>query len=160
MEVVKGDPIYKGHGLFFKDLVYAYFGHTKTTHELFVQQETVKTRDDFKIGQAVTVTNPINNESRTGIIMKLNPTTANVQNTKDGKIFRVGYSIIQPYSGIVDKTKTDFKIGQMVKILSPRTTGSWIGMIMKLNPKNAIVGKMGTQSSFKVPYSIIEISNS
>jgi len=76
---IKGDPIYKSHGKYFRKLVYAYFGHTETKHSLLHNLEKAGKREHFQIGDIVTYKIK-DGTSINGIISKLNPKRAVIGN--------------------------------------------------------------------------------
>jgi hypothetical protein len=168
--IIKGNPIYKGHGYFFKELVAAYFGHTETTHQLFVQQELVHSKEDFKVGQVIKYKNVKNTKSWIGTIIKLNAKRAVVCDQK-GASYRIDYSSLYPYKDVLPKQSVmqpptiqtaklivpmdSFKEGKNVKVVQ-HNGGSWIGTILKTNPKTATVKNKNDNKVYRVPYPIMK----
>ena len=83
------DRIYSDHGLYFRELVGAYFGHTKYKHELIGRAEVPGNRENFRVGDLVTYRSN-KGDMVTGFIDKLNPKRAVIGNKA------VPYSLIQP----------------------------------------------------------------
>lgn len=94
---IKGDPIYKSHGLYFVHLMRAYFGHTEFKHSL--NRETIYNpgkKEDFKVGDIVSYKSKTGNVV-TGKISKLNPTRAIIGDQS------VGYQILQLAKDVKEK---------------------------------------------------------
>lgn len=103
---VEKDPIYKSHGLFFKDLAFAYFGHTEFKHSLHLKDEYNGKKEDFKVLDDVSFKTRDGVVIR-GMIKKMNPKTAVV------KGYKVPYKFLTkiPIETIVDNAVLVFDGG-------------------------------------------------
>jgi exosome complex RNA-binding protein Csl4 len=233
---IKGDPIYKSHGIYFHQLMKAYFGHTKCTHRLHEDgNENNGKREDFTLGQYVTYKSK-DGSKVFGKIDKLNPKravigdmsvsyeilkpaseyqiikyidamnengdvdfltqTQNTQTINQGvnkfnvgdiitytrkmgdvvtaritqvnpKTYYIGKTAIwhnmariptteeethflqSPAGNIIEKTRSDFHVGQIVSFTHSKTRQVITGPIEKLNPSRAIV------NNYSIPYCML-----
>lgn len=137
---IKGNNIYKTHGLYFQQLMRGFFGHTEFRHSLTKNIDKPGKRDDFKLADFVSYES-IDREIVTGIISKLNPKRAVI-----GRM-TVPYTMLRhatkeeiyKYNKIVDKIPTPvinqyrLNIGDIV---SSEIKGKIItGRINRINPK-------------------------
>ncbi|CAK7994751.1 Hypothetical protein POVR1_LOCUS275 [uncultured virus] len=163
---IKGDPVYKSHGLYFQQLVKAYFGHTAFRHALLSKIEEVGKPEDFKVDDCVTFTWK-DGSLTTGKIMKLNPKRAvvflsaqksvsvsyimmRVATASEIKSFEAA-SLRDGTKSLVDepRTRDDFRQGQNVQYINSKTGIMVKGQISKLNPVRAVVGQV------TVPYHML-----
>jgi len=137
---VKQNTIYKAHGLYFQQLMMAYFGHTEFKHSLTKKIEKAGKREDFNLNDIVSYESNTG-ETVTGRIIKLNPKRAIV-----GKM-TVPYTILRPASKeeeinknelITNLTEHSLKVGDIVsyEIGGNLTTGR----IDRINPKTYLIG--------------------
>lgn len=90
---VKGDTIYKSHGLYFQKLVAASFGHTAFKHCLLSKIEKAGCREDFEVGDQVTYTGKAGEPLR-GVITKMNKTNASIHHRAE-IMHRVPYPMLR-----------------------------------------------------------------
>jgi hypothetical protein len=150
---VKGDPIYKSHGLYFQQLVNAYYGQTAYKHSLLRNIETPGKKEDFSVGDIVTYQSKTG-ETVTNVISKLNPVRAVIGD------MTVPYTIIRPASNeekqVYNSTRKvntaaaiqqSFRVGDIVSI--DDKNGVYTDRIRKINPKTYAIGK------YKASHSIV-----
>lgn len=151
------DRVYSAHGLLFKQLVMAFYGHTGVTHSLHIDQSKVSSKSDFEMGDVVNF-ELASGENLTGRIIKMNPVTAVIL-TAEGLKYKSSYRPLKKVSGDISKYmeikekpkvgKSDFSMGQFVRFRSVH--GIKTGKIVKMHPVNAIVSS--GPDTYKVPYS-------
>lgn len=153
---IKGDPIYKSHGVYFQQLMKAYFGHTEFTHRLHEDgNKHMGKRNDFVLGQYVTYKSK-DGSKVFGKIDKLNPKRAVVGNMS------VPYEILMPASEYhmnetPSPTQTQytqppnhgtggqgpcnkFKVGDIITY-THETVGTVTARITQVNPKTYYLGR-------------------
>jgi hypothetical protein len=133
---VKGDPIYKSHGKYFKSLLFAYFGQTETKHSLLLTIDIPGKKEDFKVGDIVSFTSR-KRGLITGKIIKMNPQKAIVGQ------FSVRYAFLKHASETDINTVQvsvptvvnphNFKIGDIVSYAVKGET--YTSKVIKVNAK-------------------------
>lgn len=163
---IKGDPIYKSHGIYFRQLMKAYFGHTECVHNLTEDGEANTGKiEHFHIGQYVTYTSK-KDEPIVAKIDKLNPKRAVIGNmTVPYEMLRVATeeevrlhydpAVIKlkgKYKDEIDAfaTKKNFMVGDIVSYPS-KERGIVTDRISRINPKTYLIGK------YKVSHAVVRI---
>jgi ribosomal protein L35AE/L33A len=161
---IKGDPIYKAHGLYFQQLMKAFFGHTEFKHSLTRNIDKPGKREDFKLGDHVSFESN-NGEIITGTIEKLNPKRAIIGT------YSVPYTLvrhateteIQKYTQTKEVDVLVTKISTLNVKDKPLNIGDIVsyeikgklstGRISQINPKTYVIG------NYKVSKQIVRHAN-
>ena len=159
---VKRDTIYKSHGLYFQQLVQAYFGHTEFKHALTRNIEKPGKKEDFNIGDTVSYESKTG-EIITGVIVKLNPTRAVVgtvsvpytilrqatqEEIDDNTMNMLGEKVATLTIGQRIPGAYNFHVGDIVSYTNKGQITN-TGRISKINPKNIVIGQ------YKVPHQLV-----
>lgn len=144
------DRVYSAHGLWFKSLVNAFYGHTAITHRLHHDQSTLPVKVDIKLNDVVSFVTK-SGEQLNGIVLKLNPKTALIL-IDGGLKYKVDYSFLKKIEAPLalnianaimtnrkhELGKDDFKINDRVSF-ETKSAGTKSGYIIKLNPTRAVI---------------------
>lgn len=95
--IKKRDRIYSPHGLLFKDLARAYFGHTGVTHSFNINVQNLLSKSDFNLNEIVYFESG-NKGTLRGKIIKLNPKRARVEINGGNNRYDVYYSVLNKYT--------------------------------------------------------------
>lgn len=169
--------IYKSHGLLFKDLVYAYFGQTKTTHQIGqIYEANSIENNDFVSEEKIVIGSPVSFLSKSvlkkGIVTDIFPVNTIVL-FLDGDNMKINHDLLNN----VDKNDKDYpallklkselndkllylnrlNIGDQVKYLDKGKIEE--RSVVKTYPKSNAVGVRIENLIYKIHYSFLILSS-